>query len=151
MRLRRATASDAAAIRSIVDRAYGHYVERIGMRPGPMDDDYDARVASASSEVTVVEVDGAVAGYVVLVPSGDHLLVENVGVDPSHQGLGLGTALLDFAERRARDLGLDEIRLYTHELMTENRALYARRGFAEDELRVEHGLARVFLSKRLSG
>jgi ribosomal protein S18 acetylase RimI-like enzyme len=149
LRLRPATASDVAAIRAIVDRAYGVYVERIGMRPGPMDDDYDERVASA--EVTVAELDGAIVGYVVLVPGADDVLVENVAVDPSRQGLGIGGALLDLADRRARDLGVDRVRLYTHEAMAENLALYARRGFVVDERRQEDGFARVFLSKRISG
>jgi ribosomal protein S18 acetylase RimI-like enzyme len=149
MRLRPATASDVPALRAIVERAYGAWVERIGMRPGPMDDDYDERVASA--EVTVAEVGGEVAGFVVLVPGTEDLLVENVAVDPSHQGRGIGGALLDLADRRARELGVDRVRLYTHEGMTENLALYARRGFAEDERRQEDGFARVFLSKRLSG
>ena len=42
--IRPADASDLAAIESIVERAYGVYVERIGMRPGPMDADYAEKV-----------------------------------------------------------------------------------------------------------
>ena len=147
MLLRRATAADVAGIDTLVERAYGHYVERIGMRPGPMDADHAARVAQG--EVTVAELGGAIVGCIELAVADDHVLVENVAVDPAFQGQGLGRTLLDFAERRARELGLGEVRLYTHVAMTENRELYARRGFREDEVRTERGLTRVFLSKRL--
>ena len=40
------------------------------------------------------------------------------------QGTGLGKLLLDFAETEAHKAGFDSIYLYTHEKMTENRALY---------------------------
>jgi 3'-phosphoadenosine 5'-phosphosulfate sulfotransferase len=40
VRIRPAEPADARAIAEIVERAYGGYVERIGLRPGPMDDDY---------------------------------------------------------------------------------------------------------------
>ena len=34
--LRSAEAADASRVAELVDAAYGHYVERIGMLPGPM-------------------------------------------------------------------------------------------------------------------
>jgi ribosomal protein S18 acetylase RimI-like enzyme len=128
-----------------VQRAYGHYVARIGMRPGPMDDDYAARVGEG--RVWVAQADGEIAGLVVLIPHDDHLLVENVAVDPARQGQGIGRALLAHAERQAAQLGVPELRLYTHVKMTENRALYARLGYREVERRTESGFERVFMSK----
>jgi hypothetical protein len=38
---------------------------------------------------------------------------------------------------------------FTHELMVENQAIYARLGYEETDRRVEDGFARVFLRKRL--
>jgi GNAT superfamily N-acetyltransferase len=136
-------------LRELVQRAYGHYVERIGMRPGPMDDDYEAAVRGRRA--WVADVEGEVAGVLVLEAHEDHLLVENVAVEPGRQGQGIGRALLAFAEQHAANLGLPELRLYTHVKMTENRALYARLGYREDEERVEEGFTRVFMSKRLGG
>jgi ribosomal protein S18 acetylase RimI-like enzyme len=130
-----------------VQRAYGNYVERIGMRPGPMDEDYGAVVRDGHA--FVADVEGDIAGLLVLVPCDDHLLIENVAVEPARQSQGIGQALMAHAERRAGELGLGELRLYTHVKMTENRALYARLGYREDEERVEEGFARVFMSKRL--
>jgi ribosomal protein S18 acetylase RimI-like enzyme len=118
------------------------------MRPGPMDDDYDAQVRAG--HVVVAEADGAPAGLLVLVPHDDHLLVANVAVEPERQGQGIGRALLAYAEARAAELGLPELRLYTHVKMTENQALYARLGYREVERRAEEGFARVFMSKRIA-
>ena len=43
-RIRAAAADDVSAITEIVDRAYRHYIARMGKPPGPMLDDYAARV-----------------------------------------------------------------------------------------------------------
>jgi ribosomal protein S18 acetylase RimI-like enzyme len=134
-------------LRDLVQRAYGHYVERIGMRPGPMDADYDAAVRDGHA--WVADDDGEIAGLLVLEEHSDHLLIENVAVEPSRQHQGIGRALLAFAEQRAAELELGELRLYTHVKMAENQALYARLGYREDERRSEQGFARVFMSKRL--
>ena len=130
-----------------MQRAYEHYVPRIGMRPIPMDADYNAAVTDARAWVT--EADGEIVGLLVLDEHDDHLLIENVAVDPSRQHQGIGRALLAFAEQRAAQLGLDELRLYTHVKMTENQALYARLGYREVERRSEQGRAAVFMSKRV--
>ena len=81
----------------------------------------------------------------------DHLLLDNIAIDPARQGRGDGRALLDFVEAEARRLGLAEVRLYTNLLMERNIALYARRGYAETGRRQEQGFARVFMAKSLSG
>lgn len=47
MILRRAKADDVPALHDIAERAYGVYVERIGRRPAPMDDDYSERIRTA--------------------------------------------------------------------------------------------------------
>jgi ribosomal protein S18 acetylase RimI-like enzyme len=145
--IRAADAADVGAIEEIVERAYGGYVERIGMRPGPMDADYAEQVGRGI--VSVIEGDGEVVGLLVLVEHPDHMLVENVAVDPDRQGEGIGGELLAFAEDEARSAGLAEMRLYTHSKMTENRAMYARLGYRETDRRDEEGFDRVFLVKRL--
>ena len=145
--IRPARADDAPDIAAIAGRAYAGYVERIGRRPAPMDADYEALVAAG--RVFVCDAGGAVAAFVVLVPRDDHLLVENVGVDPERQGRGLGRSLLAFAEAEARRLGLDVLRLYTNEAMVENIALYRRLGWQETARRSDGGFARVFFERLL--
>jgi ribosomal protein S18 acetylase RimI-like enzyme len=143
--IRRARADDVAALQAIVERAYAPYVERIGRRPAPMDDDYTARVRDGL--VDVIHEDGEILGLIVLVSDGDSLLVENVVVHPSHQGLGVGRALLAHADDTAGLLGLAELRLYTNAAMTENLGLYRRLGYREIDRRTEDGFQRVFFSK----
>jgi ribosomal protein S18 acetylase RimI-like enzyme len=146
--IRPACATDVAAIARIVEEAYSPYIARMaGRRPGPMDDDYPARVAEGA--VWVLERDDIVAGILVLLPGRDHLLLDNVAVAPAHKGHGLGRQLVAFAEAEARRRGLDELRLYTHVTMTENQALYRRVGFEETHRAEQAGLQRVFMRKQL--
>lgn len=117
------------------------------MRPGPLFSDYPDLIGRGL--VSVIEEGGSLAGLIVLVEMPDHLQVENVAVDPDRQGEGLGRALLAFAEESAAAAGLDELRLFTHSKMTENRALYRRLGYLETERRDEQGFGRVFFVKSL--
>ena len=146
-RIRAATAADIAAITDIVDQAYRHYLPRMGKPPGPMLDDYAARVSQGV--VWVLEQGGAIAAVVVLLPAPDYLLLDNIAVSPARQGLGLGRRLLAFAEDEALRRGYREIRLYTHETMVENQRLYASIGYEETGRGTEAGYNRVFMRKQL--
>jgi ribosomal protein S18 acetylase RimI-like enzyme len=147
MELRPATAHDAARLAQLVDAAYGHYVERIGMTPRPMRDDYDEVVRDY--DVTVAEDGGEIVGLVALGTDDEGFVVDNVAVDPAHQGTGIGRELLEHAESEARRAGFDSIYLYTHELMTENQALYRRIGYEEYDRRRFGTATVVFLRKPL--
>jgi len=148
-RIRAATAADASVIGQIVKQAYRHYIPRIGKPPGPMLDDYAARVSEGV--VWVIEEGAAIAGIIVLLPRPDHLLLDNIAVVPARQGAGLGRRLLAFAEAEAVRRGYREIRLYTHHTMTENQRLYAAIGYEETGRGTEAGYGRVFMRKRLAG
>ena len=145
--IRRARPDEAPLLRALVERAYAPWVPVVGRRPMPMDDDYEARVAAG--EAWVLEEADAVRGVLVLEERADHLLLENVAVEPARRGKGDGRALLDFAEAEARRRGLPEVRLYTNALMERNIALYAARGYAETERRREKNFSRVFMAKRV--
>ena len=147
VQLRPATEADVPRLAELVQSAYGHYVERLGGPPRPMVDDYDAVVRSA--EVTVAERGGEVVGLIVLGIDDEGCFVDNVAVDPAHQGSGTGRTLLEHAETMARRGGFDSIYLYTHELMTENLALYARAGYVEYDRRPHGDAHLVYLRKPL--
>jgi hypothetical protein len=59
---RPAAAPDASKVAELVDAAYGHYVERIGVLPGPMTDDYAEVIGTR--QVTVAEREGAIVGVI---------------------------------------------------------------------------------------
>ena len=145
--IRAATAADAAAVAAIVDEAYRPYIARIGKPPGPMLDDYAARIDEGT--VWVLEQGAVIAGLVVLRREPDHLLLDNIAVSPSQKRLGLGRRLLAFAEAEAMRRGYNEIRLYTHQAMVENQRLYASIGYEETGRGTEAGYDRVFMRKRL--
>jgi ribosomal protein S18 acetylase RimI-like enzyme len=147
LRLRPATAADVPRLGEVVQAAYGHYVDRLGRPPRPMTDDYAEVVRN--NTVTVAERDGEIVGLIVLSVDDEGFVVDNVAVDSSHQGSGVGRALLEHAEVAARRVGFDAIYLYTHELMTENQALYARIGYVEYDRRLDGDDCLVYMRKEL--
>jgi ribosomal protein S18 acetylase RimI-like enzyme len=148
VQIRSARESDAVALREIVERAYSVYIERIGRRPAPMNADYAQKISEGC--ISVADKDGEIIGLIVLLVKQDHLLIENVAVDPAHQGRGVGRALMAHAETYASQQHISELRLYTNVAMTENLTLYSRLGYREDDRRTENGLRRVFFSKNLA-
>jgi ribosomal protein S18 acetylase RimI-like enzyme len=146
-RIRPATIADVPAIVDIVNQAYRHYIARMGKLPGPMLDDYAARVLEGT--VWVLEEGAVIAAIIVLLPASNYLLLDNIAVSPTRQGFGLGRRLLAFAEAEAMRRGYREIRLYTHETMVENQRLYASIGYVETGRGAEAGYDRVFMRKQL--
>src|SRR5215471_8275183 len=64
--IRAAADADVSAIAKIVAEAYRHYIPRTGKPPGPMLDDYAARVSEGV--VWVVGEGSNIAGVIVLLP-----------------------------------------------------------------------------------
>ncbi len=145
--IRQAEPEDVPILRSIAADAYLPYLPRIGRAPAPVDADYAGAVARGEAFVAM-EPGAGVLGLIILVSGPDHLLLENVAVRPSAEGRGIGARLLEFADARARDLRLPEIRLYTNEAMTENLAYYPRRGYTESHRADQDGFRRVFFTRR---
>jgi GNAT superfamily N-acetyltransferase len=145
--IRKAVAGEDGAVRAGVLAAYERYVAVIGTAPGPMLDDYAARIAA--DQVWVLEDGGGIAGVLVLEDGPDCFLLDNIAVAPDRQGRGIGRTLLDFAEAEAVRCGWGTITLYTHALMVENLAIYAARGYVERERRREKGFDRVYMEKRV--
>jgi ribosomal protein S18 acetylase RimI-like enzyme len=140
--------ADVPRLTELARAAYAHYVERLGGPPRPMTDDY-AEVVQRH-QVIVAARGGEIVGMVVLGVDKEGFFVDNVAVDPSHQRIGVGKALLKRAESAARDAGFDSIYLYTHERMAENLGLYARIGYVEYDRRPHGGARIVYLRKELA-
>jgi len=143
--IRSARSEDVAGITACVCEAYVHYIERIGKQPGPMLEDYADAIRHF--QVHVAELNGMVVGAIVLKITDEGFYLDNVAVRPSVKGKGVGRQLLEHAEIEARRQGYGSIYLATHELMTENRALYTRAGYVEYDQRVVNGYPRVFFRK----
>jgi GNAT superfamily N-acetyltransferase len=126
-RFRLALTADRGAVEEVVKQAYQPWARTLGFRPGPMDEDYTALIDARRVYVTGEVVDG----LMVLTDEDGCLVVENVAVRPERQGHGIGRALLAFAEREAVRRGKPALRLYTHEQMASNIALYLTLGYVE--------------------
>lgn len=145
--LRRARREDAKQIAALVDEAYSPYIPRIGRKPGPMLDDYAQVIAE--SVVYVSTDDAGITGVLVMQPEDTDLLLVNIAVANRCKGQGIGKQLMTFCEDCAREQDCLGIRLYTHELMTENLAIYAKLGYRETHRATQQGFARVFMRKPL--
>jgi len=80
--------------------------------------------------------------------------LQQFAVEPSLQGCGTGSALLDLIERRARALGACELSLDTAEEAAGLRAFYAARGYrfvGHVDHRPQTNYMSVILSLRLAG
>ncbi|MEX2630963.1 MAG: GNAT family N-acetyltransferase [Tistlia sp.] len=147
--IRQAGPEDLAAIEALVEAAYAVYVPRMGRRPGPMDDDYAARIAAGQAWV-VPGPEGAPLALLVLEPQPDFLLVDNLAVAAAGRGQGLARRLLAFAESEARRLGYQELQLYTHKSMTENLAIYRHLGWELYRWASEKGFERAYFRKSVA-
>jgi GNAT superfamily N-acetyltransferase len=146
MPIRPAVDTDVFEIRRCVVDAFSVYADRMDRPPAPMLDDYAAKVREG---VVYVDVEGSIRGVAVLIARADHLFLETLAVAPGFQGQGVGSRLLAFAESRALDLALPEVRLDTNERMTENLRFYAECGYRETGRGSQDGYDRVFLCKSL--
>ena len=82
----------------------------------------DRAFLASLRDMWVAERDGAPVGFMALSPG----WVEQLHVAPADQRTGVGSALLDHAKARMRD-----IRLHTHVANAQARAFYAKHGFEE--------------------
>jgi N-acetylglutamate synthase-like GNAT family acetyltransferase len=145
--LRRAVPGDADAIRALVTAAYSKWIPLIGRKPKPMLADYDAAVCA--SLFWLLEENGDLIALLELIPHEGHLLIENIAVSPDYQRRNLGSGLMAFAETQARELGVQELRLFTNERFTGNLELYSRLGYVETHRQPLEGSDVVFMTKRL--
>jgi ribosomal protein S18 acetylase RimI-like enzyme len=144
--LRQATAADLPAIRGVIVAAYDIYLSRMDKPPAPLLRDYGEAV-----DAGVIWVAGnPVVGLISLIRDDDDVLfIENLAVHPDQQGTGLGRRLMGFAEQHARERGITRLGLFTHEVMTENQAIYHHLGYHVTDRRTEDGYHRVYMEKFL--
>lgn len=146
--IRRAQSGDLPAIEACVLAAYAPWIPIIGMKPGPMLEDY-AEVLR-TRVVFVAERGATVVGVLVLSITDADFWLENIAVHPSAAGQGYGQTVLKHAEHEAVARGHTSIRLYTHEKMARNIALYEKTGYIAYDRRTEGAYTRVFMRKDLA-
>ncbi len=146
--LRRATITDAPAIRTLTREAYAKWVPVIGREPKPMLADYVAAVQM--HRIDLLYLGSELAALIEMIPEAGHLLIENVAVGSTFQKRGFGRKLMTHAEKVAVSLGYDEIRLYTNKRFIANLQLYSELGYRINGEEESGGSVRVNMSKRVA-
>ena len=106
--LRRAGATDVAAVNALQHAAYARNRTILGLDPLPLTVDYATIVRDY--DVWLLEQGDALEGVLILEPRADDLLIWSVAVAREVQGRGIGNRLLNVAEARARELGRRRLR-----------------------------------------
>ena len=95
---------------------------------------------ATTSGADVPAAHGRIVGVLTLVwydaPSGRKAWIEDVVVDSAARGCGAGRALVEAAQRLAREIGADRLMLTSNPRRTAARALYRKCGFNEAETTV---------------
>ena len=101
--------------------------------PPPSRDQLEDLVASEASTLFVARVDGSIVGSLTLamfrIPTGVRAWIEDVVVDESARGHGVGEALNRAALDRARDEGAITVELTSRPSREAANRLYQRMGF----------------------
>ena len=147
MRIRRAIASDAQGLTQMQAEAYRRNAALIGKVPIPLEWDYAERIAN--DETWVVDGKSGIEAALILQLRTDDFYIDNVSVHPAAQGIGVGRALMAFAENRARAEGRATIRLLTNEKVAHNVAWYERSGYAIENVEVQPDRRIVHMVKTL--
>ena len=137
MLIRRAQPADHAAIGAVTVAAYAPFLAAV-------ESDYRRHLENAErrdreAELWVAELDGRIVGTATYCPAGSpwhELALEGEGefrmlaVDPSAQGHGVGGALVEACEDRARADGMRAMVLCSQSSMAAAHRVYERRGYA---------------------
>jgi len=142
--IRKAVSDDSEGLQTCMNSAYSGYLERLnGNRLPPMDVDYADEIRNYPTWVFVVN--SQIAGGVILAFEDRYASLANIAVHPKYQGLGIGRQLMNFAESMATKKNYSEIRLATHNLLTENVSLYTHLGWVE----YDRDDMKVYMKKRI--
>jgi ribosomal protein S18 acetylase RimI-like enzyme len=129
--LRRAVSGDDERVVAIQRAAYARNRVLLGVEPLPLEPDYAQIFRDYEVWVTA---EGPIESVLILEPRADDLLIWSIATDPQCQQAGLGRAMLAAAEVRARELGLDTMRLYTGAILKHLVDWYTRHGYAIERI-----------------
>ena len=108
--------------------------------PAPTKEQLESIVASDSSQILLAKADGVIVGSLTLVifhiPTGVRAWIEDVVVDGSARGAGVGEALNTFAINESRKRGATTVDLTSRPSREAANRLYQRLGFVQRDTNV---------------
>ena len=159
--IRKATASDLNAIARLYDDLNDHLAAHVnypGWRKGSYPLRQDAEEGLADGTLYVAELNGQIAGTVMYLRTQCEpyktvdwqlpfdvpvIALHILAVHPEYQGMGVGRALMNYAETLARETGALAVRLDTHEYNAPACRLYESCGYSMRGL-VDLGLSEKY-------
>ena len=115
-------------------------------RAAPIEDFFRDWLESENNETWIAERDGHCLGYLTCVvqrrdatpfsPPRAHLYVDALAVSPEAQRQGVGRTLMRHAESRARELGLDRVRLDVRNANPKAIGFYEALGYAPEQTKM---------------
>jgi GNAT superfamily N-acetyltransferase len=130
MEIRVATRADIPQIVDLVNIAFrlaeGFFVEGDRTNPAQIEAMFET-----GGMFLLGDVSGELAACVYLELRGERAYFGLLSVDPSHQRQGVGRALVDEVERRAKDAGCGVMDILTVNVRPELIPLYGKMGYAE--------------------
>lgn len=129
MQLRTAAVEDVEGITAVINGAF-RMAESFFIEGDRINAD-SVRELMSKGQFVVAEDDGSLIGCVYLERRGERTYLGLLAVDPQHQGAGIGSKLMTFAEENCAKAGARFMDLRIVNLRTENHAFYERRGYME--------------------
>ena len=128
--IREAKPRDSDGLKSCMESSYATYQDRMGgERLPPMDVDYLSEIRNYPT--WVVESEDIILGGLIMIFENNEASIANIAVNTKFQGQGIGGALMNFAELKAKEYHFCELHLATHTLLIENISLYKHLGWVE--------------------
>ncbi len=147
--LTQARAEDEAALEWLMEAAFVDYVQALGRdKPGPY-----PWLPEAIEQGRVLWIDGS-KGCAVIGREGDALMIDQIAIDPAHQGRGTGRLAMEALEDLAVRAGFAQIKLLTAQVQTHLVAFYSSLGYRVTDLRLPEGdsdtIPRIHMTKPLT-
>lgn len=128
--LTQAKPQDEAALERLIEAAFVDYVRPLGRDwPGPY-----PWLPDAIEQGRVLWIDGA-KGCAVIDRDSDAFKLDQIGIDPAHQGRGTGRLAMEALEDLGRKAGFAQITLFTAQVHTNLVAFYSSLGYRVTDLR----------------
>ncbi len=130
IKVREATPDEMPVAWRIMLAAFEEYRGALEPPSGALTESLDEFKASAArGGAALAFISGEAVGSARYEFMPDHVYCSRISVVPSHRGLGLAGAILDYVDQRALECRYAEVRLSTREVMESNQRLYLRHGY----------------------
>ncbi len=147
-RLRPAEWRDALRLKEIASQAYRIYAAEMPRPPQAVVDDYPALIADDA--VYVADGEDGVAGFTVLLPLHNALLLHAVAVAPELQRQGIGGLLLHFALNHASGQNMQALEVSIEKAMLPLLGWFGKHDFETVRSPGIGGYQRYYLRRKLT-